>query len=68
MSEASVARESSAFGAGCWSGTATARRRFAFWKAPEQKQFTPTFWPLPPGDQSKVSILEHSWAGSGGKS
>ncbi len=31
--EASVAKESSAFGAGCWRGTAAARRRFAFWNA-----------------------------------
>jgi hypothetical protein len=33
VSEASVAKESSAFGAGCWRGTAVARRRFAFWNA-----------------------------------
>jgi hypothetical protein len=33
ISEASVARESSAFGAGCWRGTAATRRRFAFWNA-----------------------------------
>ncbi len=33
VSEALVARESSACGAGCWRGTAAARRRFAFWKA-----------------------------------
>jgi hypothetical protein len=31
--EGAVARESSACGAGCWSGTTAARRRFAFWKA-----------------------------------
>ncbi len=33
VSEASVARESSACGEGCWSGTTAARRHFAFWKA-----------------------------------
>ncbi len=33
VSEASVARESSACGAACWRGTAAVRRRFTFWKA-----------------------------------
>ncbi len=33
VSEASVARESSVFGAGCWRVTAAARRHFAFWNA-----------------------------------
>ncbi len=33
VSEASVAKESSVFGAGCWRGTAAAMRRFAFWNA-----------------------------------
>jgi hypothetical protein len=35
---------------------------------PEQKRSTPTFWPLPSGDHSKVSKLERSWAKCGGKS
>jgi hypothetical protein len=33
VSEASMARESSALEEGCWSGTAAARKHFAFWKA-----------------------------------
>ncbi len=33
VSEASVARESSALGEECWSGTAAVRRRFSFWNA-----------------------------------
>jgi hypothetical protein len=33
VSDASVVRESSALGEGCWSGTTVASRRFAFWKA-----------------------------------
>ncbi len=38
VSEVSVAKDSSAFGAGCWRGSAAARRRLAFWK-----RSTPTF-------------------------
>ncbi len=39
-----------------------------FGMPPERKQSTPMFWPLPSGDQSKVSKLWYSWAKSGSKS
>ncbi len=30
-------------------------------RPPDRKRSTPMFWPLPSGDQSKVSKLEYSW-------
>ncbi len=52
--EVSVARESSACEAGCWRGTATARGRFAFWKAFCAVVVHSNVLPPPPptGDQS----------------
>ncbi len=37
-------------------------------RLPERKRSSLTFWPLPSGDQSKVSKLEHSWAKNDSKS
>jgi hypothetical protein len=50
-----VAKKSSAFGEGCWRGTAAARRRLAFWNASWEETSTPMFWPHPSGVQLKVS-------------
>jgi hypothetical protein len=58
-----VARESSAFGTGCWRGTPAARRRFAFWNASCAKAVNSNVLALPPsGDQSKGTTLVRSWA------
>ncbi len=46
-SEASVAKESSAFGGGCWRGTAATRRRLAFWNASCAETVYSNFWAPP---------------------
>ncbi len=68
VSEASVAKESSALGRGVGRGTAAARRRFAFWNASCAEVVHFKVFVLPSGDRLEVSKLVHNWAENGCKS
>ncbi len=68
LSEASTVKESSAFGAGCWRGTATARRRLAVLNAFLAETVHFNILAPPSGDRLKVSKLVYSCAKNGGKS
>ncbi len=60
-----MAKESSAFGAGCWRGTAAARRRFAFWNASCAEKVDSNV--LAPPFRRSVKGFK-IWAENGGKS
>jgi hypothetical protein len=60
--ETYVARESSACGAKCWRGTATARRHFAFWKASCAGAVHSNILGPPTGDRLKGEIPVHNLA------
>ncbi len=68
VSEASVAKESSAFGQDVGGAPPPQGDVLHFGMPPVQKRSTPTFWPHPSGDQLKVSKFERTWAENGGKS
>jgi hypothetical protein len=65
--EASVARESSAYGEGCWSGTAAARGRCILERLPCLVSPLQRFWPPPAGDQLRGATLMRNLAKNGSK-
>ncbi len=68
VSEASVAKESSALGRGVGRGTAAARRHFAFWNASCAEVVHFNVFVPPSGDRLEVSKLVHNWAENSCKS
>jgi hypothetical protein len=67
VSEASVAKESSAFGEGCWNGTAATRRRLASWKASWVEAVHSNVLAPPFRRSVKGFNTLHSWAKNSGR-